>query len=109
MEIEKSDDRISRVALIQKLNAWDSGVHGIPNYAWKVIRELPPVEESSIHIPSGATNGDVIKAVFPDAAVYSYEDSYDLYTSMIICPQYAMMSVDRNWWNAPYREGDTSE
>ena len=28
---------------MQKLNAWDSKAHGIPNYAWKVIREMPSV------------------------------------------------------------------
>lgn len=40
---ETSQDCISRTELIQKLNAWDSKAHGIPNYAWKVIREMPSV------------------------------------------------------------------
>ena len=36
-------DCINRTELTQKLNAWDSKAHGIPNYAWKVIREMPSV------------------------------------------------------------------
>ena len=43
LEQQPSEDAISREALTQKLNAWDSKAHGIPNYAWKVIRELPSV------------------------------------------------------------------
>lgn len=43
LEQQPCEDAISREALMQKLNAWDSRVHGIPNYAWKVIRELPSV------------------------------------------------------------------
>lgn len=40
---EIPQDCISRTELIQKLNGWDSKAHGIPNYAWKVIREMPSV------------------------------------------------------------------
>lgn len=36
-------DAISRAELIKKLEAWDYKANGIPNYAWKVIRELPTV------------------------------------------------------------------
>ena len=35
---------IDRQKLIVKLKAWDAHTNGIPNYAWKVINELPPVE-----------------------------------------------------------------
>ena len=34
---------IEKEVLIRKLNAWDSKAHGIPNYAWRVINELPTV------------------------------------------------------------------
>lgn len=37
------EDAISRAELVRKLNAWDCKVNAIPNYVWKVIRELPPV------------------------------------------------------------------
>lgn len=37
------EDAISRAKLMQKLDAWDHNVNAIPNYVWKVIRELPPV------------------------------------------------------------------
>ncbi len=40
---EPCEGAISRAELVLKLNAWDHNVNGIPNYAWKVIRELPSV------------------------------------------------------------------
>ena len=54
-------------------------------------------------LPDNATNGDVIKAMFPDATVYSYKDSFDMYSDMVICPQNFMLSADRDFWNAPYK------
>ena len=57
--------------------------------------------KSSIHLPSGATNGDVIKAAFPDIKCWVLTDHKE-----IIALNYKEV-VD--WWNAPYREGDASE
>ena len=34
---------IKKEDLIRKLNAWDCKAHGIPNYAWRVINDLPTV------------------------------------------------------------------
>ena len=36
----KNEEYINKEELIRKLNAWDCKVHGIPNYAWKVINDL---------------------------------------------------------------------
>ena len=36
-------DCISKAELVRKLNAWDHNVNAIPNYVWRVIRELPSV------------------------------------------------------------------
>lgn len=60
--------------------------------------------ESSISIPSDATNGDVIKAVFPNATVYSFSYGYCVYSDEVVCPQNFMMSTSIDWWNAPYKE-----
>ena len=49
------------------------------------------------------TNGDVIKALYPDATVYSYADNFKLFSDLVICPQNYMMEADRDWWNAPYK------
>lgn len=56
-------------------------------------------------LPDNATNGDVIKALFPNATVYSYKDSFDMYSDVVICPQNSMLSADRDFWNAPYKGG----
>jgi hypothetical protein len=62
--------------------------------------------ESSISIPSGATNGDVIKAVFPRIK-HSFTDKdskvYILEPNDILTP---ILTAFDSWWNAPYREGD---
>ena len=50
-------DCISRTELIQKLNAWDSKAHSIPNYAWKVIREMPSVTPTSDDIKEAYLKG----------------------------------------------------
>ena len=54
---ETSQDCISRTELIQKLNAWDSKAHGIPNYAWKVIREMPSVTPTNEDIKEAYLKG----------------------------------------------------
>ena len=55
--------------------------------------------ESSISIPSGATNGDVIKAMFPKCVIN--EDDFIVITNLD-----DVTSFRAGWWNAPYREGD---
>lgn len=57
-----------------------------------------------IRMPDNATNGDVIKAMFPNLKTGAdpYIPSVDIYVGGIL-----MMRVDRYWWNAPYKAGDT--
>lgn len=56
-QIESSEDCINRTELTQKLNAWDSKAHGIPNYAWKVIREMPSVTPTNEDIKEAYLKG----------------------------------------------------
>ena len=53
-----------------------------------------------VKIPADATNGDVIKAMFPNVEIIpdKYTPSVDLSVGGIM-----MMRVDRNWWNAKYK------
>lgn len=53
----------------------------------------------TIELPENATNGDMIRAMFPNAEIDAnpYSPSVDIYVGGIL-----MMRVDRNWWNAPY-------
>ena len=57
----------------------------------------------SVILPDNATNGDVIKALFPDIKVYGcsgYAHPSDKSSVLL-----EHMSSD--WWNAPYKAGDT--
>lgn len=62
------------------------------------IKELKP--ERAIPIPEGATNGNMIKTIFPsiDASVSGDGDVVDVYNLGIYC-----QTFDTEWWNAPYR------
>ena len=48
-----------------------------------------------IEIPEGATNGDMIKAMFPNQVGYGESTS---------CIYYGIMRCDKDWWNSPYRK-----
>lgn len=56
-----------------------------------------------IEIPEGATNGDMIQAMFPDAEIIfmdgSYETTVDWHTKTHRCHLF-----DNDWWNSPYRK-----
>ena len=51
---------------------------------------------NAIVIPEGATNGDVIKVMFPN--FHTNEMSHTIWVG------YDDMSFRKEWWNAPYKE-----
>lgn len=52
-----------------------------------------------IEIPKGATNGDMIKALFPNEEIVE-SDGACVYVGV-------KMRFDKDWWNAPYEsEGE---
>ena len=53
-----------------------------------------------IEIPDNATNGDVIKAVFPETKIYD-----DIYVMHIGIGR-TDMNFRKDWWNAPYKKGE---
>lgn len=63
------------------------------------------VKGKNIFIPEDATNGDVIKAVFPNAE-YDYHEKSELVDAHVTvfindcdtCQDYSM-----DWWNAKYK------
>ena len=61
------------------------------------------LDREYIHIPENATNGDMIKAVFPNIIVeYGY--------GLAIGVDFGVggeRDLSRDWWNAPYKRGDT--
>ena len=62
--------------------------------------DMPTVD--AIPIPKDATNGDMIKAIFPKYHfVESNIDSYGWTIEVMECEKWDIF-FDRDWWNAPY-------
>lgn len=64
--------------------------------------ELMHEKVDFIEIPEKATNGDMIKAMFPKAWRSNYIDSTNKFT-LYIDDDYEL-EVDNDWWNSPYRK-----
>lgn len=68
---------------------------------------IKSISQKVITIPDGATNGDVIKALFPNAEIIRGQikgenvDRIHLRNNGLL-----MASFYEDWWNAPYQEGD---
>jgi hypothetical protein len=75
------------------------------NYCLKLIDNL--IESADvISIPEGATNGDMIKAMFPDAKVNNTKYSYVVEVKLPYHSKYDTgLLFDKDWWNAPYKRG----
>ena len=57
----------------------------------------------SVILPDNATNGDVIKAVFPNAENIRTDNGLPL--NFIL--EFELHRNYKDWWNAPYKAGDT--
>lgn len=59
---------------------------------------------NAIIIPEGATNGDMIKALFPDAMKSNFiESGLDMKDYVTIYVGDYEMRVAYDWWSAPYK------
>lgn len=65
---------------------------------FEVLNKQPTVK--AIIIPEGATNGDMIEAMFPNAQVTRENDTY-IYVENI--DSYLPLEIFKPWWNAPYK------
>ena len=66
------------------------------------VGELP--KANVIPIPDNATNGDMIKAMFPDCE--QKENIHNGYFEMYFDGDFgnpSYMRVSKDWWNAPYK------
>ena len=86
-------DLICREALIKRC------INGIDNEFIPIVQEAPTVP--AIPIPDNATNGDVIKALFPRIKT----KKFTTFLRVIEGEEYIPMTYD--WWNAPYKRGET--
>ena len=69
----------------------------------KRIQSLPPVTPT---FPKGATNGDIIKAMFPNIEVNEIETNTGGYIDVKYLDtirECDSMAFLRGWWNAPYK------
>ena len=102
-----TNDLISREALEDLQEPAYSENHYIIDRVVSInaIRRLPTI--NAVVIPDNATNGDMIKALFPNVPVDKFfQDTISFYPLM---PNGLTDEVhfDECWWNAPYkREGD---
>ena len=60
------------------------------------VSEFHNLINRGIPLPENSTNGDVIKAMFPD--IYTEECDYDVFTTLDTDTRFTY-----DWWNAPYR------
>lgn len=69
---------------------------GCPVYTQPTVNAIP--------IPEGATNGDMIKTMFPNAKVNNTKYSYVVEVKL---PYHTIhdtgLLFDKDWWNAPYK------
>lgn len=75
--------------------------------AYKDIYGLSEAIAQGTPIPENPTNGDMIKALFPDIEIYDSEEMKSVYTG-IPFGKYIGANVDcmRDWWDAPYKENE---
>ncbi len=74
------------------------------NNMW-VVSELIDAFDNAVILPDNATNGDVIKAMFPDAYFEEYEDEWRHIVIMWAGGKASTIRIDFEWelWNAPYK------
>lgn len=64
------------------------------------VRNLPAV--NAIVIPDNATNGDMIKAMFPNVEIYTVV--INEIVDVEICEDRSELRCSVDWWNSPYRK-----
>lgn len=76
----------------------------------RAIKAMQEPKTDAITIPEGATNGDVLKALFPaqeHQIEYAIEDVLKTATMFVFTEECAFYtSFDLDWWNAPYKESE---
>lgn len=60
----------------------------------------------AVPIPDNATNGDVIKAMFPCLEKYEYEEPYT-HGIALVGNDNRVTWFANDWWNAPYKGSDS--
>ena len=69
------------------------------------VEEMKRALQNGTPIPDNATNGDVIKAIFPSGKIWKS----DSYICLLIYGQGDAQMFDEDWWNALYQKGGNVE
>lgn len=83
-------DRIPFDMVMQ--NPFDEQSEKVEVIEKRKIEQMPTVQ--AIPIPDNTTNGDVIKAMFPNISVYEHGSTYSVNNEY---------NFNSTWWNAPYK------
>ena len=67
------------------------------------ISDVLKVLENCIEIPNGATNGDMIKTMFPNIEIEGIGGEIKCIATKNGTSYFAL-----DWWNAPYKKGTTN-
>ena len=67
----------------------------------EMIKKAPPIQ--AIPIPDNATNGDIIKLMFP---YITEENNTNKYLGINFDTE-SRVGMLKEWWNAPYKRSDT--
>ena len=72
------------------------------NHIYEAIRNGTPLPKGHgvLTIPENPTNGDIIRALFPNVEVKEKNNGYEIYFGVGTAIQF----FNYKWWNAPYKE-----
>lgn len=101
---DKLDSRELIVEMIEKAPT----VKEIPTSIPLDIFERLLKQSHAIPIPNNATNGDVIKAMFPNIITDKFASTIHATTKVVSNGVKGGISYDfwKEWWNAPYKGSD---
>ena len=93
-------EAMTEIMMSKSITAFDRDLWIRTKDAVHILRELPSVTQKSghwiAHFPDHATNGEVLKALFPNERIGHCEDCTDLGD---------IATFDDDWWNALYQKG----
>lgn len=108
MTKEDKEKAIEELKLLRE-EYWDDDGYGHETEQYKDVMFALDMGIKAIKqwsIPEGATNGDAIKIMFPDAIISESEDTVHLKYPTVNSDPLFFVQVSKRWWNAPYRESE---
>ena len=67
--------------------------------------DMNVIIQNGTPIPDNATNGDVIRAMFPNTEVDDYDYGKDPVIDVYGIDDTEYITLRKTWWNAPYQKG----